>query len=204
MKNSNGMKMLVIAALIVGVLALSLGFAAFSNTLTIKSSATVNPLSSNFNVSLSKSNSSATTGQVTPSVNGGIGSNATLTATTISGLKATFTNAGQSVTYSFYAYNGGSFDAYLNSVSIGSKTCTAVSGTNQSYVDDACEGISITVKVGGTTYSASNTNISSHKLDKNTAEAIVVTIAYAAGSDVADGDFNVAFGDITLTYGSAD
>ena len=204
MKNSNGMKMLVIAALIVGVLALSLGFAAFSNTLTIKSSATVNPSSSNFNVSLSRSNSSATTGNVTPTTTGATATNATLTATTISNLKATFTNVGQSVKYSFYAYNGGSFAAYLNSVAIGGKTCTASSGTSQSYVDAACEGISISVKVGSQTFNASNTNISSHSLATGTAEQVEVTIAYAAGSAVADGDFTVAFGDTTLTYGSAD
>ena len=204
MKSNNGMKVLVIAALVIGVLALSLGFAAFSNTLTIKSSATVTPSSANFNVSLSRANNSVSTGSVTPTVTGATGSNATLTATTISNLKATFTNVGQSVKYSFYAYNAGSFAAYLNSVAIGGKTCTAVTGTTQSYVDAACEGISISVKVGSDTYSSSNTSISSHSLAKNTAETVEVTISYASGSAVADGDFNVTFGDTVLTYGSAD
>ena len=35
-------------------------------------------------------------------------------------------------------------------------------------------------------------------------EEVVVTIKYADGATRADGDFSVAFGDITLTYGSVD
>ena len=204
MRNSNGTKLLVVGALIVSVIALSIGFAAFTTSLNISSSAEVSPSSSNFNVSLSTTSNSATTGSVAATGTGATGANATLTATRISGLKATFTAPGQSVKYSFYAYNGGSFLAYLNSVVIGSKTCTAVEGTNQSYVDSACNGISISVKANEATFSSSNTNIADHTVAKNASEPIEVTISYASGSAVADGDFTVAFGDVVLTYGSAD
>jgi len=209
MRNNNGSKYFILVALLVSVAALTLGFAAFESTLTIKSSADVNPGGNNFKVDFSTSNTSTASGSVTPTVNptgvtGFSGSAATLNATTISGLKATFTAPGQSVKYSFYAYNSGEFLAYLNSVNIGAKTCTAGTGTTASYVASACNGISISVKVGSQTYDASNTNISSHTLAKNTGEAVEVTIAYAAGSAEADGDFTVSFGDTILTYGSAD
>ncbi len=204
---NNSSKYVVVFALLISVVALSLGFAAFTSTLTISSSAEVSSPDTNFNVSLSKANNAVTTGAVTGTtsgVSGATAANATLSANTISGIKATFTAPGQTVKYSFYAYNAGQFLAYLNSVSIGSKTCTAKSGTNQTYVNSACNGITMTVKVGSTTYSSSNTTISSHTLAKNAGEAVEVTIEYASGSAVADGDFTVAFGDTTLLYGSAD
>lgn len=204
MRSSNGMKILVVVALLISVIALSIGFAAFTTSLNISSSAEVSPSSSNFNVSLSTSSSSVATGSVSATGTGATGAAATLTANRISGLKATFTAPGQSVKYSFYAYNAGSFLAYLNSVAIGSKTCTAVEGTNQSYVNSACEGISISVKVNEATFSSTNTSIADHTLAKNAGEPIEVTITYASGSAVADGDFTVAFGDVVLTYGSAD
>ena len=206
---NNSSKYVVLAALIVSVVALSLGFAAMTSTLTINSSATVTGDPTNFNVSLSKANNAVTVGSVTPTVTGTpspTGQNATIdtNGTTISGLKATFTGKGQTVKYSFYAYNAGQFLAYLNSVSFGTKTCTAVSGTNQTYVNAACNGISLSVKIGSATFGATNTSISSHTLATGTAETVEVTISYASDAQVADGDFNVTFGDVTILYGSAD
>jgi len=204
MRSSNGTKLLVVGALLISVVALSIGFAAFTTSLNISSSAEVSPSSSSFNVSLSTSATSVATGSVSATGTGANGANATLTANRISGLKATFTAPGQSVKYNFYAYNAGSFLAYLNSVVIGSKTCTAVEGTNQSYVNSACEGISISVKANTSTFTTTDTSISDHTVAKNASEPIEVTISYASGSAVADGDFTVSFGDVVLTYGSAD
>lgn len=207
MRNNSGSKYIIVFALLISVAALSLGFAAFTSTLTIKSSAEYHndqPL----NVKFSTSNSAIQSGSVTPTLSPATGGptsqNATLSDTTIQGLKATFTDTNQSVKYSFYVYNASEFVAYLNSVNIGSKTCTAGSGTNQTYVNNACNGISLSVKVGANTYNTSNTSISSHTLAKETSEAVEVTIAYADGSAKADGDFTVAFGDTTLIYGTAD
>ena len=203
---NNGSKYIVLFALLVSVAALSLGFAAFTSTLQISAEATVtNDMP--FDLKLSTANNKVQSGSVTPTVTGATGAAgaaATLTDNSITGLKATFTEPGQSVKYSFYAYNNSAFLGYLNSVSIGTKTCTAKSGTTQTYVNNACEGISLTVKVGSQTYTTTNTNISSHTLAASTGEAIEVTIAYAAGSATADGDFDVSFGNVTLLYGTAD
>ncbi len=204
---NNRSKYVIVFALMISIVALSLGFAAYSSTLTIKATADVTGCSTCFNVSLSKSNTSVSTGSVTPTVSGATGSNATLSANKIEGLKATFTNRGQSVKYNFYAYNAGEFIAYLNSVAIGSKTCTPVTGTNATYVANACNGISLSVKVGSgsaTTYTSTNNSISSHSLAVGSAEPVEVTISYGASAALADGDFTVSFGDVVLTYGSAD
>ena len=208
MRNNTGTKYIIVFALLISVAALSLGFAALTSTLSISSSASVTGPGGELNVKFSTVNTGITTGSVTPTLspttNGPTSQNATLNDTTITGLKATFSGVGQSVKYSFYVYNASEFVAYLNSVNIGSKTCTANTGTTQSYVNAACNGISLSVKVGSNTYNASNTSISSHALAKTSAEAVEVTIAYASNASTADGDFSVTFGDTTLIYGTAD
>ena len=210
MRNSNGSKYIIIMALLISVVALSVGFAALSSTLTIKSSATVSN-DEGFDVRLSSSKTALATNNITPTTSGGAtGTAATISAGTagqgnqISGIAATFTAPGQSVVYTLAAYNNGIFAGYLKSITFGSKTCTAGTGTTQSYVNSACTGISITVKVGTTTYNATNSSISGHSLAVGAGEDVVVTVAYASGSAVADGDFTVAFGDIVLNYSSTD
>ena len=69
-------------------------------------------------------------------------------------------------------------------------------------VEAACNGISVSVKVGNETFTGSNGSISNHLLALNAYEDVVVTIEYASGATRADGDFEVSFGDIILTYDS--
>lgn len=206
-------KVIAIIALILGVTGVSLGYAAFSNTLTISSTAEVKPDESAFNVDFSSSASAVETDPITPTLNktvdGFTATNATINNTSdpvITNLKATFTEPGQSAKYSFYAYNAGKYVAYLNSVVFtGEKTCTAKTGTTQSLVNTACTGITLTAKVGSE--AATTTSISSitnHSLGIDASELIEVTIDYADGSGQADGDFDVTFPDIVLTYDSVD
>jgi hypothetical protein len=214
-------RVFAIIGLVVGVVALAVGFAAFTQNLTIKSSADVTPASSVLDIVFSTSKTAKQSGSVTatPST-GATGDAATIeaTGTVIKDLKAHFTAPGQTVTYNFNVYNASAYVAYLksitfNNVSGGSatKVCTAKTGTTQSYVDAACNGISLTVSVGdstpytrtlaqGTETAASGSSLRS--LAATTGEAVSVTIEYAAGSSEADGDFDVAFGDIVLGYSS--
>ena len=218
MEKDRGTRVIAIVALLVGVVGLSIGFAAFSSQLNISSSAEVTPDSSKFNVDFtSTSSGNVSTAAITPTK-----SPTTLVATdgaidnssdpTVTGLHATFTEPGQSVTYSFWAKNIGEYIAYLNSITIANATsadsykkCTAKSGTTQALVDAACNGISMTVKVGNETATSSSVaSISDHSLAVDGYDPVIVTINYAANSGQADGDFEVAFGDITLTYSSVD
>lgn len=213
MNENKGYKIIAIVALVLGVVGVTLGYAAFSSTLTISSSAEVKPDSTTFNVDFSSSDSSVETNAITPTLNktvtGFSATNATINNTSdpvISNLKVTFTEPGQTATYSFYSYNAGKYVAYLNSVVFsGTKTCTAKTGTTQSLVDSACNGISLSVKVGNE--SATTTSIASvtgHTLGVDAAEPIVVTIAYADSSVLVDGDFDVTLPDVVLTYDSVD
>ena len=215
----NTFRVVAIVGLIIGAMGLAIGFAAFNATLTIQSAADVTPSSSALDIAFSTVNNAKTSGTITPSTvgTGVTAADATITAagTTISGLDAHFKAPGDSVEYSFYVYNASAYVAYLNSVSYANATggssfkkCTAGTGTTQSYVDGACNGISVTVAVGatGSQYST-NQSVSggttiNHSLAATTGEAVTVTITYASGSSQADGDFEVAFGDITLGYSS--
>lgn len=214
----NTFRVVAIVGLVIGVMGLSIGFAAFSQTLTIKSAADVTPASNVLDIVFSTSKTAKAAGTVTPTVTSPVtAEDATINAegTTISGLMAHFTKPGQTATYSFNVYNASAYVAYLNSVTFATasggdsfKKCTAGTGTTQSYVDGACNGISVSVAVGDTSpYTRTSTEgtVSSginHSLAATTGEAVTVTITYAAGSSEADGDFTVAFGDIILGYSS--
>ena len=85
MEKDRRARFIAIAALLVGVIGLSLGFAAFSNTLTIKSSAEVNVDPNTFNVDFADSTGDTSATTVTPTLTpatgepaGFTGSNATI------------------------------------------------------------------------------------------------------------------------------
>ena len=132
----------------------------------------------------------------------------------IKDLTATFTGAGQSVSYIFYAYNAGAYDAYLTNIKFNnvdgessSKVCTAIdsSSVTSSLLEATCNDINVSIDVGATTTVMGSTNdISGHILGRGIFEEIVVTISYADNSNLADGDFKVEFGDIGLTYSTVD
>ena len=200
MGDNKGYKVLSILALVIGIVGVTLGYAAFSSVLTISSSAEVHPDSSKFNVDFSSSNSSVQTSAIVPtlstSATGFTATNGTIDNTsdpTITNLSATFTEPGQSVTYEFYAYNAGGYIAYLNSIVFsGTKVCTAASGTTQGLVNDACPGITLTVTVGSESPTTTSVaSISGHSLAKTGADLVTVVIAYEANSAIADGNFTV-------------
>ena len=224
MEKDRSTKIIAIAALLVGVVGLSLGFAAFSNTLTISSSAEVKPDPNTFNVDFSATTSgdlseAPVTPALTPSTavegfeaSDGTIDNSVAGAPKITKLHATFTEPGQKATYTFSAKNIGEYEAFLKSivfsnVASGSttKVCTPGTGTTAALVTAACEDITLSIKVGNEAVTTGSVaSITNHSLAINANDPIVVTIEYAAGGHRADGDFTVAFGDITLTYSSVD
>ena len=220
MSKDRNSKVIAIIALVVGVVALSVGFAAYSSQLVIKSSADVKPNKADFNVDFSKSSTSVVAGEVTGEPTG------TATAgpatidnsqddSTIKNLSATFTEPGQKVTYNFYAYNAGKYAAFLNNVIFANaqdangndlgkfKVCTPGTGTDADKVAAACENISVKVTVGTDEFTGSTNVTSTHELAISNSDTVKVEIEYT-GTARADGDFSVAFGDITLAYESVD
>ncbi len=216
MEKNKSSKIIAIIALIVAVIGLSLGFAAFSSILTIQSSADVTPSESDFKVVFATTDDEGSEVTATTTGEGATADNATISDTKITGLKAKFTKPGQSVTYTFKAKNESDYDAYLKSINIANAAegetsikCTAGTG-DAGLVAKACNGIKVTVTVGegggknAMAVNESNTAIDSHLLDKKIGtEPVTVKIEYT-GTDVADGTFTVAIGDITLNYSTQD
>ena len=213
MKKRNNKQVMTLAILLVAVVGLSVGFAAFSNILTISSGATVTPDSSTFNVDFSSNATSVVANNITPTVVGATGTAATIDNTTnptIKNLNATFTEPGQSVTYTFYAYNAGEYEAFLTNINYlnvegeeANKVCSKGANTTEALVTAACDNISVTVKADTITATKTQT-VSGKSLAKGASHTITVTIAYAENGDRADGEFTVTFGDISLTYSTVD
>ena len=217
MEKNRKIQIIAIVALVIGIVGLSIGFAAFSSVLNIQASANVKPDSSTLNVDFSSAEDKVEIAEITPTAtpNTLVTTNGVIDNSgdpTISNLSATFTEPGQSVVYKFYAYNAGELNAYLKSIVFSNvtgqnatKICTAAQGTTDTLVQKACDKISVKVKVGNeletTTGKAS---ITGHALSKGNGELVTVTLEYEAGADRADGDFTVAFGNITLNYSSVD
>jgi len=208
MKNKQG---LTIAALIIAIVGLSIGFAAFSNTLTISSSASVSPDDSAMNVVWSSSSSSAGTNAIEPTKDPNNVANFTATNATITGedfrtlnnVSAAFTAPGQTVTYNLHVFNAGSYTAYLTNLAFGNKTCAAIPQQNASdtatgtLVQEACKGISISVTIGTETLTSSG-SLNNQAIAPNASVQARVVITYSEGSSYVDGPMSVTFGNITF------
>lgn len=233
MERERRKKVIIVIALIVVVLGISLGFAAFSNNLTITAGTEVEPLNS-LKVLFSSSNTSQeeiggnielsllpngeTTNYPGFTASTPVIDNSVVTSPKLSNLKATFIRPGESATYKLYIHNASSYDSQLTAIDFGTKSCVAKTGTSQTLVDEACDEIDISVTVGGgtgeptavtKTQNTSSSNIvSGHVLAASQYETVTVTLSYndlssGAGNTDLDGDFDVTFGDVTLTYTNA-
>lgn len=215
MDKNNGFKVMVIAALVIGVLALSVGFAAFARDLTITNSAatyraTDKDLKVNFSITDAETNGGSVAGVM--SGTGVVDTNAgtaTINGATdtgfanITGITAPFTKKGQKATYSFYLNNDSDYTAYLKSATFASpeKTCTAIDGTDATLVTSACKDISLTLTIDGTKVLATDTTgFNAITLAAGDKKAVTVEIEYNGSNVLPDGDFNVTFGNITLNF----
>lgn len=227
MKKYANDRFLSILALTIGILSISVGFAAYSTSLNIKSYYI--PNQSEFNVNFSTSVDKTTIDPVVgvlsnEGISGFYADKAIITNTesgsTISGLNAHFTEPGQSVKYVFYAINDGKYTAYLKQVHFKNidgksttKICRGTKETSTDLVSSTCENINIEIKVRDTLFkNESNKSkivkVDSHLLGVATTEKIEVIITYNKSKNDSvvrpDGPFYVEFGDILLIYNSID
>ena len=122
MERNIQIKILSIIALVLAITGMSLGFAAFSSTLNISSSATVTPNSDDFKIDflgIDSNGEFTSSNSIYPITGtGATGSIATIVngkSATISNMKASFTEPGQYVEYQYRTYNSGLYDAYFRS-----------------------------------------------------------------------------------------
>ena len=139
-------KMIAIVALVVAIVGLGIGFAAFTANLTIDSSAKVTPSASAFKVKFSgKTLDCSTSGSTTGA--GVATSTGTLSETSVSGLAVTLAKPGDSVTCKAAITAEGDYEAYLTAINTSKLTCKGKSDTLGALGTEACKSIKATYTV---------------------------------------------------------
>ena len=134
---NNGLKVAVVAALVISVLGVAVGFAAFSTTLEINGAATVE--AANWDVhfeKLAKATSDFTaTEDTAPTIKANTDGKA---AAAIGDYAVTFTKPGQKAVYTFDIVNTGTYNATLTSITMKNvPTCTGTAADEDQKTTDA-------------------------------------------------------------------
>ncbi len=183
MEKKRGVTIAVVAALVIAVISLGVAFAAFSTTLNINGTATVQATkwdiyfsnSAYSSQSSSKPSSSTPIASITPSNGAGFTTTASgtgnITSATTIEWSASFKTAGDRVTYAFYVVNDGDFNATLDStgtsgltqVGVTNFTCTAEGGQTGAE-ESVCAHIhyGIYTDSAGTTPLQTGTSLNAH------------------------------------------
>jgi len=215
LKNSPG---ITIAILLVAIVGLSIGFAAFSSNLSISGSARINPNASNFSLVFANNTdiNHLDFTDVNPSNNStGTGSNLTINNVAQGGpqltnIAVTFNKPGQVVIYDLYVVNNGHYDAYLTDLvfnnvegSNQTKTCDKITEGYSSQqwastesLNSVCSSISVNVEVDGTVYS-STSSLDNILVEKGSNKTLRLTVSYT-GSTRADGPMRIRLGSISI------
>ena len=229
MERNNG-KVIAVVALVVAVIGLSLGFAAFSTTLKIDSAANVSTGSSNWNVGFGTSSSAIVNSQTTKAATGTNTGVLAVTKYTLSqNTNATlnFTDT-KSVVYDLYIVNEGTTTAYLDNVTFSSPivSCANASATASSLIDGAsgagtyttggntttltaeqCNSLfSVTLKIDSTDYTSTTTGITGKSIAAKANDVagnvpVKLTIAYKDDA-TAQALAATLDGDIVVTVGT--
>lgn len=219
MEKERSSKILAIIALIVAVVGLTIGFAAYTRSLDITNlQGTVNPGESELDVIFDNDQEKGNDLAVVKGVGeAALASETGATITnpelnsgsnpTISGFQAQFKEKGQKVEYTFYVYNNSPYSAYLDEVKFTGnephKTCTAIgTGVNATLVANACNDINVSLKVDDATILSTNGGtFASHTIAAGAFKKVVVELAYDGENyPLPDGDMRVIFDGIQLHY----
>lgn len=217
MEKNRDSKVIAIIALVIAVVGLSVGFAAFTQNLQITPTATVKADSSKFKVEFSNStevisgDSETVQGKfATGEEAGGNAGTATITATTMTNATATITKDDQEITYEWYVVNDGELDAYLTKVEFNPQSiaCAAtgesMAEANTDLINTACKTIKVTLTVDSDDYTTTDNSMTGKKITAGDNKKVKLSIKAGEGTTLTDSDYTVTVGTITLTYSSKD
>ena len=204
-EKENNSKKLAILALLLALLALAFGFAAFSKSVDIQEGKKDISYASIKGGILSINPDTPQNGKVYPTSSGGVVAEpATLTENGIININVHFTKPGQSATYSFFGINPTKDATFLNNVTFGDKGCIVGNNTTTSLAKAVCDNIEMTIVVKNDVFKDTVEEIDNHILLAESNEPISVTIKYLDKGVKADGYVSVDFGVSTLTYSDID
>ena len=223
-KDRNG-KIIAIIALVVAVVGLSLGFAAYTTSLRIDTAANVSA-NNNWNVGFSTDNTSiedvSTARTVNANETGNPGVIDVTKYTIAQNTNATLsTTTGSSVSYNLNILNKGSLTAYLDSVNFDNVavTCTNATAGSNNLIEgvagagtvsnggntstisnaDCAKMFGVTLSIDGTAYTTTTSNTAS-SIAANNGVPVVLTVAYKDTAD-ARSVASTLDGDIVVTLG---
>ena len=204
MNNNNGreMKILVVAALIISIVAIGIGFAAFSETLTINGNASVQ--TSSWKVKFSELGSATLTGTAAEVTK------PTLSDTTIGTYNATFKTPGDSISYKIKVSNTGSYNAKITTATISVPTCTGKSGESTAEADagKVCDKLTYTLVYDtDDTKSAGQAVQVGDTIDAGETRPMVLTLKYTEFTDATllpAADVSISNLGVTLVYSQAE
>lgn len=210
MEKNNG-KIIAIVALVVAVVALSVGFAAFTDSLTIAGNATVtggdNSLfAGSFGYASSPAAACVYTGGSTTAANTNAGS---ASGNSWSGISITLNDTNPSVTCTATIENTSAYDASLTSFSSDTNVgCTSSTATNASAICATVQEV-VTIDTNSTiltvTPSSSSSGVTGTlgglTIPKQVGTKVVsVTVSYDKTAGVPDGDITITLPTITHGY----
>lgn len=198
MEKERGAKVIAIVALLIAVVGLTVGYAAYSSTLTINGTANVDPASWKVNFDYKNETTSltgTTTGHATETTA------PTLADTTISGFDVTLKAPGDSVTYNFLIKNSGTLNAELANFTMGTLTCAPNEG-GKILPEDAtklCGQLKYTL-----TYADGSTITTGTTLDAGNSKELVLKLEWPSTSTLSvSDDVKVTIGTTTFLYQQA-
>ena len=214
-KKSNGGRVTAVIALCVAVLALAVGFSAFTDDLTIdataKATSNVNPFDDATNgLAYSGTPECHLTNATSTVINTSPYGAGTATGDTWNGINVPLTpdeNA-DSVTCTATVKNDTAYPAELKSISAGGVTCASTGNNADTNSANICSGVSVEVQVGATaadkitfgTTGASN-NSTTGSIAAGASATVTVKISYDK-TKAADADVTVTIPTITHHYES--
>ena len=218
MEKNNNSKVIAVVALVVAVVALSVGFAAFADQLTINGTATAevsgNPFEDSTNGLNYKSNTQEchSTADATVSVIHDSYSAGTLNEDDWTGISVPLTTAIPSVTCTAKVENKTAYTAWLQSIGAnGGVTCSSTGSNATANANSVCATVNVEVQVGsvatdkitfGTTQPSTNSTTSG-SISPTGEATVTVKISYTPASVIADEDVTITLPTITHSYSSA-
>ena len=198
MEKERGAKVIAVIALLVAVAGLTIGYAAYSSTLTINGTATVDP--ANWNVKFAYTSGDSLTAETT-----GLATQTTaptLTDTAVSGFDVVLRAPGDSITYKFSVKNTGTLDATLGTYTMGTLSCApnAASTISQEDATKLCNELQYTL-----TYSDGSKITTGATLPKESgSKDLVLKLVWPESSTLkVTDDVKVTIGTTTFIYNQA-
>lgn len=192
-------KMVAMMALIFALSCLAVAYAAFSTTLRVSGIITANATSDSWDVRFENLDTPVLSGLAE------VETEPVLTATQVSSFNVNFYAPGDTVKYTWNAYNHGALDAELTAMSLGELTCTPATGSSatEEEANNLCDNLNLDINI---TKNGEFQDIGSVIKSKNSSgsenyQVYSLLVTWRDDSTVTlSGDVTVSIGESTFVY----